>query len=120
MSCRCHHATNLAFCQQFFQTSDPFTPSSQEPVLFENTRAVWMGVAKAYADEGYDSAIYDFGSAIGEALENSATARRWRDKKRAFSAQALAKDPPTEETFRKKQPTAERLENIPTPPPQNI
>ena len=58
-----------------------------------------MGIAKAYEDEGYDCLIYDFGIAIGEALENSVTARRWRDKKRAFSSQALAKEQPTADTF---------------------
>jgi Fe-S-cluster containining protein len=101
ISCRSHHATNVNFCAQFFESCNPLTPSSQDSTLYEDTRAVWTGIAEAYAEEGYDSLVYDFGSAIGEALENPATARRWRDKKRAFSSEVLAKDPPTDETFAK-------------------
>ena len=101
ISCRSHHATDVKYCQQFFETSDPDTPASHDEPLYHNSRAVWDGITKAFAEEGYDGEMYDFGSAIGEALENPVTARRWRDKKRAFSSQALAKDAPDANTFAK-------------------
>jgi hypothetical protein len=101
ISCRSHHATELKYCQQFFETCDPNTPASHDEPLYHNSRAVWDGITKAFAEEGYDSEMYDFGSALGEALENPVTARRWRDKKRAFSSQVLAKAPPDENTFAK-------------------
>ena len=82
--------------------------------MYENTHAVWMGSTKAFEEEGYDGAIYDFGSAIGEALENSVTARRWRDKKRAFSSQALAKDQATAETFAKEKTFEESARDRPS------
>jgi hypothetical protein len=92
---------NFKLCEHFFESGDPTAPTSHDRPLYENAHDVWMGVAKAYEEEGYDKQIYDFGSAIGEALVNSVTARRWRDKKRAFSSQALAKDQPAADTFAK-------------------
>jgi Fe-S-cluster containining protein len=99
ISCRNHHSTNVKSCEHLFESCDPSTPASHDEPLFWNTRSVLLGMAQGFADEGYDSAVYDFGSAIGEALENPVTARRWRDKKRAFSSQALAKDQPTAEAL---------------------
>ena len=94
----------MKYCQQFFETSDPDTPASHDEPLYHNSRAVWDGITKAFAEEGYDGEMYDFGSAIGEALENPVTARRWRDKKRAFSSQVLAKAAPDANTFAKPPP----------------
>jgi hypothetical protein len=42
------------------------------------------------------------------------TARRWRDKKRAFSSQALAKDAPTADTFANVQPPEKAVEKVET------
>ena len=108
-ACRNHHATDVKTCEHFFESCDPDAHSSVDRPLYDNARAVWLGMAKAFAEEGYDGQIYDFGSAIGEALENPVTARRWRDRKRAFSSQALAKEQPTAETFAKDGPSDQRL-----------
>jgi len=114
ITCRSHHATDVKYCQEFFETCDPDTPAARDEPLYENARAVWDGITKAFAEEGYDSEMYDFGSAIGEALENPVTGRRWRDKKRAFSSQALAKDPPDANTFAKPPPVEAAPEDRPS------
>jgi len=91
-SCRNHHATDVKLCEESFNKSDPTLPGTEDGQLKSFGSIVWIAVKRAFVEEGYDAETYEFGSAIGEALENPATARRWRDKKRAFSAAVRAKD----------------------------
>jgi Fe-S-cluster containining protein len=92
ISCRKHHATNVRLCEDSFNNGDPNLPGSENEELKMFGSVLWMGVKMGFRDAGYDSETYDFGSAIGEALANPVAARRWRDKKRAFSIEVRAKD----------------------------
>lgn len=93
ISCRIHHSKKVSVCEELFNGGDPSKWGSVDTVLEMNGAAVWSGVERAFTAEGFDSRTYDFGSAIGEALENSSCARRWRDKKHAFGAEFAAKEP---------------------------
>jgi len=51
-----------------------------------------MGLKKGFDAAGYDPNTYDFGSCIGDALQDGVHARRWRQKKKAF-VHSIAKEP---------------------------
>jgi Fe-S-cluster containining protein len=93
LACRRHHAMDVKLCERIYDTADSTLPGSHDEELRLYGGIYWMAARKAFLEAGYDPETYDLGSAIGEALANPASARRWRDGKRAFPNSARVKDP---------------------------
>ena len=54
---------------------------------------LFVGLQRAFKNEGYDADAYDFSSALDEALSNPSCYKRWRHKKRAFNKDLVAEEP---------------------------
>jgi len=93
-SCRNYHAQKVAPCIYAYENpSDLLIENSTEhEALKLSGAAAWIATSMAYAELGYDDRTYDLGLALYEGLTNPKCARRWRDKKNAFSNECIAKD----------------------------
>jgi len=93
-ACRMFHAQTIQTCQESFeQPHDLTAPDSPVPAVRIACGSAHLGVTKAFEDAGYDANAYDLNPAILEALGNSHSERRWRDKKGAFPRNMRAKEP---------------------------
>jgi Fe-S-cluster containining protein len=91
--CRMFHAQTVQTCKESFeQPEDLDSPDSQVTEIRVVLMVAREALAKAYKDCGYDARPYDLNSSLLEALRDTNSEKRWRDKKAAFPRTALAKD----------------------------
>ena len=88
--CRTHHTSDAAVCAAYM--SDPSIDITQVyiPALRARMFAVMLGVDEAIEAAGYDERSYDFGSALHEALTNSACLDVWLRHQNAFPDNCLS------------------------------
>jgi len=84
-SCRRHHSLDFAACQfTYDHPTDLEAPSAHDRDL---SRALTAGLQQnidAYSTAGFDHTVYELGSALHEALTDSACWARWRNQEQAF------------------------------------
>lgn len=88
--CRAHHSRDAAACRD--NLTDPTSDLSRAyiPRLRARLFAVMLSVDAALETEGFDERAYDFGSALHEALTNSACLDAWLRHQPAFPDSCLA------------------------------
>ena len=83
--CRRYHSQQLAACEYVCQHPEDLEfIGARNPDLFRTLSQAMQAGSDAYADLGYDTSIYELGTALMEAMSNPACWRRWRDGKKAF------------------------------------
>jgi len=93
LSCRNYHAQDIKPCIKGYEDPSNFEIEGTENKLLQGMGAsVWIAVKTAYSEAGYDGNTYDLGLALYEGLTNPKCAKRWRDKKAAFSKSCIVKD----------------------------
>jgi Fe-S-cluster containining protein len=84
-SCRQFHSQDVAVCQNSYEhPDDSESASGIHPQLFNTLRAAHTSACAVYHRAGFHAASYELGSAVLEALNNSASWRRWRNHKKPF------------------------------------
>lgn len=88
--CRAHHTSDAAVCAAHL--ADPAVEITRVyiPALRARMFAVMLGVDEAIEAAGYDERAYDFGSALHEALTNTACLDAWLRHQPAFPDSCLA------------------------------
>lgn len=88
--CRAHHTSDAAVCAAHL--ADPSVDITRVyiPALRARMFAVMLGIDEAIEAAGYDERAYDFGSALHEALTNSACLDAWLRHQNAFPDSCLA------------------------------
>jgi len=90
--CRAHHSMSVEPCRQWFENPhDAGYDDHQHEAVFVTGNSVREGANAAFEAAGFDRSIYDFGSALYEALTDPRCVRRWKDGKKAFSTTCLAR-----------------------------
>ena len=85
LACRRYHSLELPACEYIFENpADLDFFGARDRDLFRTLSEAMQAGWNAYADLGFDTTIYELGSALTEALTNPACWRRWRDGKKAF------------------------------------
>ena len=84
-SCRRHHSLDFAACQYTYDhPTDLEFPAAHDNELFRTLTEAMRHGSEVYARLGFDSTIYELGTALAEALDTPSSWRRWRDGKKAF------------------------------------
>lgn len=84
-SCRRHHSLDLGACQfTFDHPSDLEAPAAHDRGLFQTLAQAMQENIAAYSASEFDQTIYEFGSALKEALTDPSSWRRWLDHDQAF------------------------------------
>jgi Fe-S-cluster containining protein len=92
-SCRIAHSQRVEPCKQSVEHPDlPEESIELVPNLRFATAGAHLGISRAFEKSGYDSQPYDLNAALIEATENPSSEKRWRDGKKAFPQNMLAKD----------------------------
>jgi hypothetical protein len=88
--CRYHHSQDFQACQfSYDHPEDVDYPGARHPILLQHLGRARESLESTYAGLGYDMSSYELGSALSEALDNSATWKRWRDGKKPFLQSTL-------------------------------
>jgi Fe-S-cluster containining protein len=82
--CRSHHSSNAQVCADYLQDPTIDLEKAYIPPLRGRMFAVMLGIDQGFAEAEFDTAAYDFGSALHEALTNELSLVRWSQKKQAF------------------------------------
>lgn len=86
-ACRGYHSLNVSSCAYSFEHPQDTVERRPTDPRLEGSWQMMCGLAHGvYESEKYDGNAYELGAALLEALTNPATARRWRDGKKAFPA----------------------------------
>lgn len=84
-TCRRHHSTDMAACQFTYDHPDDLEfPGAHHAELFHDLTEAMGLHAAVYEYFGFDATVYELGSALEEALTDTACWRRWSRKKKAF------------------------------------
>ena len=84
-ACRRHHSQDLAACQYTYDhPEDLETPAAHDRELFHALTTALRANIDAYAGLGFDSTIYELGTALQEALDDPDARQHWRDRQEAF------------------------------------
>lgn len=84
-ACRRQHSTDLAACQHTFDhPTDLESPAAHNRELFRTLTLAMHYSADAFEQLGFDTTIYELGTALHEALETPTCWQRWRAGSRAF------------------------------------
>lgn len=85
LACRSFHATDVQNCLRSFQEPENLEiPNSFVPEVHEATEAHKHGRAVALAKSGNDCHMYEFQTAVHEALSSDGAAKRFRKGKRSY------------------------------------
>jgi len=83
--CRRHHSLDLAACEYIYQNpGDLDFPAPHDPELFEALTEAMDYSIEVYRQLGFDSTVYELGTALAEALDDPECWRRWQAGERAF------------------------------------
>lgn len=84
-SCRRHHSQDFATCQfTFDHPTDLESPAAHDRDLFRTLTAAMQNNIDAYFHLGFDTTIYELGTALNEALSDPSSWQRWRNHERAL------------------------------------
>lgn len=84
-SCRRHHSQDLATCQfTFDHPLDLESPAAHDRDLFRALTEAMQQNIDVYFHLGFDTTIYELGTALNEALNDPLSWLRWRERKEAF------------------------------------
>jgi Fe-S-cluster containining protein len=84
-SCRRHHSQDFATCQYTFDhPTDLESPAAHDRDLFRALTEAMQKNIDAYFELGFDTTIYELGTALNEALNDPSSWQRWRDHEQAF------------------------------------
>jgi Fe-S-cluster containining protein len=82
LGCRRHHSTDVSACQYSHDhPEDVGFVGARDPAFFSLWSGMTSAAHQAYETAGFDAEEYELGTAILSALQNPASARRWRDCK---------------------------------------
>jgi Fe-S-cluster containining protein len=91
-ACRIGHSTQVSICERAYQNPDDLKTASGSHAETKLAMTVAAdGTAFAFLERGFDKNVYDLGSALAEALADTAPLERWLQGEPAFSRAALAK-----------------------------
>ena len=84
-SCRRHHSQDLATCQfTFDHPTDLESPAAHDRELFRSLTEAMQQNIEVYFELGFDTTIYELGTALNEALTDPLSWQRWQDHEQAF------------------------------------
>ena len=84
-ACRRHHSQDLAACHYTYDhPEDLETPAAHDRELFRTLTAAMQENIAAYAGLGFDTTIYELGTALQEALDDPSARQHWRNRHEAF------------------------------------
>lgn len=84
-SCRRHHSGEFAACQFTFDHPDDLAaPAAHDRELFRALTEAMQENINAYSQLGFDDTIYELGTSLHEALNDTTSWKRWHDRGRAF------------------------------------
>jgi Fe-S-cluster containining protein len=84
-ACRRHHSQDLATCQfTYDHPTDLESPAAHDRALFRTLTEAMQQNIDAYAGFGFDTTIYELGTALRDALDDPASWDRWRQHELAF------------------------------------
>jgi hypothetical protein len=89
-ACRAHHTSDAAACAAHLADPSVDITKVYIPALRARMFAVMLGIDEAIEAAGYDERAYDFGSALHEALTNTACLDAWLRHQNAFPDSCLA------------------------------
>jgi len=85
LSCRRHHSTDYAACQfTYDHPADLEFSGAHQMELFRTLTGAMRKTAGVYAEFGFDSTIYELGTALAEAMDFPESWRRWHEAEPAF------------------------------------
>lgn len=87
--CRAHHSSNAQVCADYLQDQSVDLEKAYIPALRGRMFAVMLGIDQGFAEAEFDTAAYDFGAALHEALTNDLCIELWAQKKAAFPESCL-------------------------------
>lgn len=88
--CRAHHTSDATVCAAYMTDPSIDIEAVYIPALRARMFAVMLGVDEAIEAAGYDERSYDFGSALHEALTNTACLDAWMRHQNAFPDSCLS------------------------------
>ncbi|MEA3210203.1 MAG: hypothetical protein QOE70_3260 [Chthoniobacter sp.] len=84
-SCRRHHSQDFATCQYTYDhPTDLESPAAHDRDLFCALTEAMQQNIDVYFQAGFDTTIYELGTALNEALNDPSSWQRWRDHEQAF------------------------------------
>lgn len=84
-SCRRHHSQDFATCQfTFDHPTDLESPAAHDRELFRALTEAMQQNIDVYFQLGFDTTIYELGTALNEALNVPTSEPRWRNRDQAF------------------------------------
>jgi Fe-S-cluster containining protein len=84
-TCRKYHSVSVATCHgAFTDTSAPLTGDIEDDTVRLAGNAVTLGHAQGLRDAGYDAELYELHFALLKALTDPKSAKRYRQRKKAF------------------------------------
>ncbi len=84
-SCRRHHSRDLATCQYTYDhPTDLESPAAHDRELYRTLTEAMQQNVDAYAAIGFDTTIYELGTALRDALDDPTSWDRWRNHEQAF------------------------------------
>jgi Fe-S-cluster containining protein len=84
-ACRRHHSQDLATCQYTYDhPADLESPAAHDRELFRTLTEAMQQNIDAYAGVGFDTTIYELGTALRDALDDPTSWDRWRNQEQAF------------------------------------
>jgi len=87
--CRAHHSSDASVCEAYLKDQNVDLEQAYIPALRGRMFAVMLGIDQGFAEAGFDTAAYDFGAALHEALTNELGIERWLRKEAAFPESCL-------------------------------
>ncbi len=89
-ACRRHHSRDFSACQYTFDhPTDLEFPSAHDRELFQQLSHVMQQGIEAYDSLGFDSTIYELGTALLEALTDPTAWNRWQRREKAFQTASV-------------------------------
>ena len=84
-ACRRHHSRDLAACQYTYDhPTDLTTPAAHDRDLYRQLTEAMVQGAETYEALGFDTTVYQLGTALAEALSDPSCWGRWRRGGPAF------------------------------------
>jgi Fe-S-cluster containining protein len=84
-TCRRHHSLDVTACQYAYDhPADLDFPSAHHPEIFRALTQAMRQNTEVYAQLGFDTTIYEFGTALEEALSDTESWAGWCERMNAF------------------------------------